>query len=134
MTKWLQCHQRHYDVIVGIEAIVVVVVVLVVVGGWVRMRVHAMRWCIALHPFAVTSQTQCMENLSFVTGDVEQVAPPKGSFFLSVHGCNEVSPAVLDMARACEGSFTVVPWCAPVAHARKRTHTHAHTHALTHSR
>lgn len=55
-------------------------------------------------------QAQCLENLSFVTGNIEDTTPPKGTFFLSVHGCNEVSPLALEMARSCEGGFTVMPW------------------------
>jgi SAM-dependent methyltransferase len=52
-------------------------------------------------------------NLTFVEGDLEAARPlcPRGAFLVSVHGCNEVSPRVVEMSKECGGGCAVVPCC-----------------------
>lgn len=52
-----------------------------------------------------------MQNLVMEERDLATIKPIKGDFLVCLHGCNELSPMVIDMARKCRTGCGVMPCC-----------------------
>eukprot|EP00936_MAST-01D_sp_MAST-1D-sp1_P001718 g1718.t1 len=61
---------------------------------------------------AAAPKSAVLPNVSFVEGDFAALgALPHGSFVVSIHACNEANRLAIDMAKAANAAWAVMPCC-----------------------